>query len=57
MHAQEYFGKIQPSYINSHQSLYFVKNEKNHSLSPSSTPPPSKSLKQTQKKHSFSPPP
>ena len=49
MHAQWYFGKIQPSYINPHKSLHFVKNEKNHSRSPPSTPPPSKPLKQTQK--------
>ena len=49
MHVQGYFGKIQSSYINPYKSLHFVKDEKNHSPSPSSTPPPSKPLKQTQK--------
>jgi len=49
MHVQGYFGKIHPSYIHPHKSLHFVKNEKNHSLSPPFTPPLSKPLKQTQK--------
>ena len=34
MHAQGYLGKIQPSYINFHKSLHFVKNEKNSPPSP-----------------------